>query len=283
MARKSPVQRIALSVAPAVIAVALVLVPAALADKGGGGGNGGGKATAGGGTTAPSTTSASGGSGPAANSTCGSMPRAAVTNTWAWGASGSWGLPGQQVAYHIIVFNDDISCGSSTFAVNVSAPAGFSVSVPQSTITLGSASSGYLWAYVTSPSGAADGDYPVDLSTTRAGTATPAGTSTSSYKVYSSDSAAPKLYYPNPWDGAAVSGRSYNIGVASSDDHAVKKIDLYLDGVYKSTSSCDNVSSECRLSYSWAIRRVHGQHTVTFQSSDWMGNVGTLTTTFTVN
>lgn len=261
-------------------ALVLAVAPSALADKGGKGAGKAAETSTNGSDKTQSPDNAAKGPGP---STCGSAPRASVTNSWAWGASGSWGLPGQQVAYHVLVFNDDVGCGSSTFAIDLSAPEGFSISIPQRTITLNSASSGYLWAYVTSPAGAADGDYALNLTSTREGSAGPAGTSTTYYKVYSSDTAAPRLYYPNPWDGAAISGRSYTVGVASSDDHAVKRIDLYLDGAYKATSTCDNLSYECRLSYSWAIRRVRGTHTATFRSYDWVGNEATLTTTFNVN
>lgn len=252
MARTKPVLRIALCAA----AAALVVIPSAVAGKGGKPGPGGG-----------------------GSSTCQSTPRASVTNTWAWGSSGSWALAGQQVAYHVLVFNDDLNCGSSTFNVSVGAPNGFTVSMPQSTITLGSGSSGYLWAYVTSPAGTADGDYPLTVVATRAGAS---GTSTTSYKVYSYDVTAPKLYYANPPDGSTVSGRSVNVGVASSDDHAVKKIELYIDGTYTSTSTCDGISYECQLSYSWSTRRAGGSHSATFKSYDWLGNVGTLSTTFNV-
>ena len=67
--------------------------------------------------------------------------------------------------------------------------------------------------------------------------------------------------------------------VASNDDHAVKKIDLYLDGAFVSTTACDNVTYICQLYYKWSLRRVQGQHTATFRSHpDWMrGNVGALT------
>jgi hypothetical protein len=50
------------------------------------------------------------------------------------------------------------------------------------------------------------------------------------YKVYSSDTVAPTLYWPNPWDGQTISGSSFNFTVSSNDDHAVKQIDLYVDG-----------------------------------------------------
>lgn len=228
----------------------------------------------------PNTAKASGRS---PGSTCTpNAPRASIDNTWAWGAPGSWGVPGQQLGYAIDVFNNDVGCGSSTFVISMSTPTGFSVSIPQNTVTLNSESTGYLWAYVTSPSEIADGDYPLTVSVQRAGTSS-ATTSTSSYKVYSSDATAPSLFWPNPWNGAAISGRSYLVGVSSSDDHAVRKIEVYIDNAYTSTALCDNVSSTCQVSYNWAIRRVRGQHTATFKSYDWLGNVGVLTTSFTVN
>jgi hypothetical protein len=208
-------------------------------------------------------------------------PRLSIDNTWAWAAAGSWGLPGQQVMYAIDVFNNDVGCASSSFVVTMSAPSGFAVSIPVSTITLKSASTGYVWGYVTSPTSIADGDNVLSASVARAGVSS--DPSTSYYKVYSSDTVAPTLFWENPWDGATISGRSYSVGVASSDDHAVKQIDLYIDNVYTSTSVCDGISSTCMISYSWAIRRLHGQHVVTFKSTDWMGNVGVLDATVTVN
>jgi hypothetical protein len=211
-------------------------------------------------------------------------PRASIDNTWAWGAPGSWGLPGQQITYAIDVFNNDVGCGSSSFVVSMAAPDGFSVSIPTNTITLNSGSTGYAWAYVTSPAAAADGDYPLTASVQRAGSSSPAASSaTSTYKVYSSDTVAPQLFWENPSDGTALSGRTAYVGFASSDDHAVKKLDLDIDGVSVGSMLCDNISSDCQLSYKWSIRRVHGQHTATYTSTDWMGNVATQRVTFTVN
>jgi hypothetical protein len=103
---------------------------------------------------------------------------------------------------------------------------------------------------------------------------------TSYYKVYSSDTAAPTLYWPSPSDGATVSGRSYNVAVSSNDDHAVKTIALSIDGVSKTATTCAGVSYACQLNYSWSTSR--GQHSATFTSTDWMGNVSVMTTTFTV-
>jgi hypothetical protein len=245
----------------AALVLAVALVPAAIAGK-----PGSGATTSTGSTTSGCTQNAS---------------RASIGNSWAWASPGSWGLPGQQLKYSINVFNNDVGCSSSSFVVKFLAPAGFTVSVPSSTITLNSASSGNTWAYVTSPTTAADGDYPLSVTVERAGTTSPAASSL--YKVYSSDTVAPKLFWMNPSDGGALSGRSAYVGFASNDDHAVKQLDLYVDGVSKASKLCDNISSDCQVSYNWSIRRVHGQHTATYKSTDWMGNVATQTATFTVN
>jgi hypothetical protein len=212
-----------------------------------------------------------------------SGPRASIDNTSAWATPGSWGMPGQKLTYAIDVFNNDVGCGSSSFVVSLSAPNELSVSMRSSSITLSSASTGYVWADVTSPTTAADGSYPLTATVDRVGSSSSASSGTSYYRVYSSDTVAPKIYWTNPSDGGALSGRSTYVGFASSDDHAVKKLDLSIDGVSVGSTLCGDISFECQLSYKWALRRVRGQHTATYTSTDWMGNVATQTATFTVN
>jgi hypothetical protein len=211
-------------------------------------------------------------------------PRASIDNTWAWASPGSWGLPGQQLKYAIDVFNTDSGCGSSSLVVSLSAPDGFAVSPSSSTITLNSGASGYVWASVTSPGSAADGNYALTATVDRAGSSSAAASSGNSYyKVYSSDTVAPKVYWTNPSDGGALSGRTAYVGFASTDDHAVRKLDLSIDGASVGSTTCDDISAECQLSYKWSLRRVSGQHTATYTSTDWMGNVTTQTASFTVN
>ncbi len=249
-----PPFRIALAT---VAAVLLVLAPTAFAGKPGGG-----------------------------RSCTQNAPSVSVENNWAWGSTGSWGKPGQQLAYQIRVVNNDVYCSSASFVVSLTAPAGFSVSMPTATISLKSTTQGYLWAYVTSPSGAADGNYPLALTAQRAGTtagtANALASSTTYYKVYSSDSVAPTLYWPNPYDGQTLSGSSYNFVVSSNDDHAVKKIDLYIDDVYQTTTTCEDISYDCELYYPMSLRGLSGQHTATFKSYDWMDNVSVLRVNFSV-
>jgi NPCBM-associated, NEW3 domain of alpha-galactosidase len=259
MTRKTPAVRIACSAA--FLVLALAVVPVALAGKpiGGGGHKGGG-----GGCTQ-------------------NAPVVQIDNTYSWAAWGSWDMPGQRQTYSIDVMNYDVGCSAASFVVTLSAPDGFSVSLPTNTVTVKSGSLAYLSADVTSPSGIADGDYPITATVVRAGTTSSAVSFTSYYKVYSSDTAAPGLYTPNPWDGGTVSGSSYAVTVSSWDDHAVKQIDLYIDGAYKTTAACNNIGYACQLYYIWSLSGVApGQHTATFASTDWMGNVGIRTSSFTV-
>src|SRR5262249_20508292 len=226
--RNKPPFRIALA---AVAAALLALVPTAFAGKPGGG----------------------------ARSCTVNAPSITVENNWAWSQTGAWGMPGQRLAYQIRVTNNDVYCSSSTFAVSLTAPAGFSVSMPTSTISLRSTTQGYLWAYVTSPAGATDGTYPLTLTAQRAGTTS---TSTTYYKVYSSDTTAPPPFWPAPYDGQTITGGSYSLSVSANDDHAVKQIDIYVDGAHMSTTLCDDISYNCHASYTW--RTAAGQHTATF-------------------
>ena len=257
MTAKPPVRIALVSVLTVIV---LAFIPAAPAAPGGGGPGGGGK-----------------------TSCTQKAPVVIVDNTWQWGAPGSWGMPGQTLTYAIDVLNYDVGCGSSTFAVNVAAPGGFSVSLPTNSIALKSSGSGYLKASVTSPSAIADGDYPLTVTVQRVGSPTSTASFESYYRVYSSDSVAPNLYWASPGDGTTISGNSYNVSVSSDDDHAVQKIDLYIDNVLRSTQVCDGTWYACQLSYPWSLRGATGQHAVTFRSTDWLGNVGVLTAQVTVS
>jgi hypothetical protein len=212
-------------------------------------------------------------------------PTVAIDNTYAWAAWGSWGLPGQPLKYAVKVTNNDSGCSASSFAVSVSAPTGFSVSLPTSSISLQAKSIGYVWANIASPAGVADGDYPLNATVSRAGatSSAPQVSASSYYKVYSSDTSPPSLFWPSPGDGSTISGKSYNVGVMSNDDHEVQKVELYIDGALTTTTMCADISYNCQLVYTWRISRVHGQHTVRFAAYDWLVNESSSTQTYTVN
>jgi Big-like domain-containing protein len=207
-------------------------------------------------------------------------PGVAVDNNWAWSSWGSWGFPGQRLAYAINVVNYDVGCAAASFVVDVQAPAGFEVAVPTNTVSLKASKNAYIWAYVTSAAGATDGDYPVTVSVRRANTSGPMGMFTSYYKVYTTDGTDPTLFWVGPADGEVLDSRTVPFTASSSDDHAVRKMDVFVDDNLVATASCDDVSYICQLSATWSATT--GSHTATFWSYDWMGNAGTLSVSFTV-
>jgi hypothetical protein len=82
--------------------------------------------------------------------------------------------------------------------------------------------------------------------------------------------------------GQTITGRSYTFTVSSSDDHAVRKIDLCIeDPTTVSSTDCDDVTYICQLNYNWSVG-AQGQHTARFESTDWTGHVGVLPVTFYV-
>jgi hypothetical protein len=190
-------------------------------------------------------------------------------------------MPGQELKYLVQVRNNDIGCSAASLVVSMSGPDGFSVSLPTSTVSLRQGKTAYLWASVTSPSALADGNYPLEVTATRAGTPSDTSSFTSYYKVYSSDTTAPTWVLLNPAPGQTLSGNSFNVAAWSKDNHAVKQIKLYMDGEYVSTTSCDNVSYTCQLFYDWRLG-APGQHTARFEATDWMENVAVETVNFTV-
>jgi hypothetical protein len=252
--RKTPAVRIAF--AAAFLVLALALVPVALA-----------KGKPGGGSTNCTRVA----------------PYASADNTYAWGSPGSYGLPGQTLTYAIDVRNLDAGCGSSSFTVKLVAPSGFAVSIPVPTVTLNSGSNVYVSAHVSSPSVIADGDYPVQISVQRVGDPTWYGPSANYYKVYSSDTIAPSLYWNSPWEGQVIStkGTTLTVAAESSDDHSVRTIDLYIDGAYKATTTCSDIAYACDFYYTWT--KVTGTHTFIWVSTDWLGNSTTLTAHATVS
>jgi hypothetical protein len=73
-----------------------------------------------------------------------------------------------------------------------------------------------------------------------------------------------------------------DLGDRSNADHAVQRIELYIDHMYRTSMTCDDIDYNCALSYKLSLRRLRGQHTATFKSYDWMGNPAEKTVTFTV-
>jgi hypothetical protein len=82
------------------------------------------------------------------------------------------------------------------------------------------------------------------------------------------DTIAPKASITSPSNGSTV-GKKVTINATASDNIAVTKLELYIDGLLKSVT---NTSS---LSYNWNTNTASkGSHTITAKAFDAAGNTG---------
>ncbi|EHP83754.1 peptidase S8 and S53 subtilisin kexin sedolisin, partial [Geobacter metallireducens RCH3] len=93
--------------------------------------------------------------------------------------------------------------------------------------------------------------------------------------VYNSlDTIAPTVSITAPATGITL-GTKTTVSISAKDNLAVRKIELYFDGLLLTTASGTNT-----LTYAWNTRKVAtGTHTILAKAFDWFGNVGTTTIT----
>ncbi|HWP45508.1 MAG TPA: Ig-like domain-containing protein, partial [Blastocatellia bacterium] len=83
------------------------------------------------------------------------------------------------------------------------------------------------------------------------------------------DTTPPSVTITSPANGSKA-GSKVSITVNATDDRAVVKVDLYIDGILLDSST------QSPFSFRWDTRRVpRGQHTIHCQAYDAAGNVGT--------
>lgn len=108
-------------------------------------------------------------------------------------------------------------------------------------------------------------DYPNDPGCTSANDTTEAP---NPVNPVPGDTIAPTVTITSPTNGATV-GRTVSIKAKASDNVGVTKLQIYVDGILKATSSTGSVS------YNWNSRKASsGFHTITVKAYDSAGNVG---------
>ena len=91
-------------------------------------------------------------------------------------AQNPWVSSGASVSYNVSVRNNDgATCGGSSFNLQSVVPNGWSASFGSSPLTIGPGSTSTTTLQVTSPSGAADGFYPVNVSTSNGSSSASSG------------------------------------------------------------------------------------------------------------
>lgn len=91
--------------------------------------------------------------------------------------------------------------------------------------------------------------------------------------LVSSDSTAPVVAITSPADGSTIAPTTQKITVSGSDNVAVTKLELYIDGVLFGTSTTSTAT------FSWGTKRVtRGAHTLRAYAYDAAANVGVSST-----
>jgi subtilisin family serine protease len=85
----------------------------------------------------------------------------------------------------------------------------------------------------------------------------------------STDTTAPSVTVLSPTDGATLSGASVNVTVSTSDDTGVVKVELYVDGTLKGSSTVSPFTIKLSTK-----KLFSGAHTMQSRAYDAAGNVG---------
>ncbi len=84
------------------------------------------------------------------------------------------------------------------------------------------------------------------------------------------DCTAPSATITNPVNGATVSGSSVTIQASATDNVKVTKVELYIDGGLKTSTTRSSA-----ISYKWSLGKIAaGAHTITVKAYDAAGNMG---------
>lgn len=139
------------------------------------------------------------------------------------------GTPGQQLAYSVSVTNRDSgSCGSSTFSLSGTVPAGFSQSLSVPSLTLPAGASGSAGLLVSSASTSSGGSYSLSARATDMADATRTGSAGATYLVNAPDTVAPSA--PGNLVATAGKRKATLSWSASMDDSGTVIYRIYRDG-----------------------------------------------------
>ncbi|HUP26059.1 MAG TPA: Ig-like domain-containing protein [Candidatus Limnocylindrales bacterium] len=96
-----------------------------------------------------------------------------------------------------------------------------------------------------------------------------ANATTSANPVTQADTVAPSVSLSSPTDGAKI-GRSVSVKASAADNIQVTKLEVYIDGSPRTSSTGSNF-----IGYNWNSRKANpGSHTITVKAYDAAGNVG---------
>lgn len=214
------------------------------------------------------------------------QPTVRTSASYSWAEEGQWATPGLPRNYPMGIINND--CVKQTYKISVEVPAGFIATLDKNEVTLDAYGSSKLIPSeianlnVTSPSGIADGDYPITVNIVSTSNPEMRASDTNYYKVYSVDNVAPKFGVTNPF-GTIKASRQTNVIANVQDDHILKTVEFYIDGNLVYTRDCSTETMYfCQPTYVWDSSKAIGSHKVLYKATDLFGNTSSSTVDFTV-
>ncbi len=190
-----------------------------------------------------------------------------------FGQASLGGQAGQSVAYQVTVSNTDSStCGSTTFALSASVPAGWSATFGQgsgSSLLLSPGQSSTVTLNVTPPVGTADGAYSFSLQATDVSNGSHAGAGSGTYNLFTiiPDTTAPTVIVTSPVNGSKITAANVTMAANANDNIKVTKVEFYLDNVLQGADAA------APYSFKWNTKKTSaGAHTITAKAYDAAGN-----------
>lgn len=185
--------------------------------------------------------------------------------------------PGKSIAYQISVTNNNnIGCGTSTFAFTELLPSGWTSSYSPFTASLAAgASTSVTWAVNLPATGLIEQSYPIYTTVYDTLATASLAKVQGNAIVTTPDTTLPTVKIDSPVNGASVSGSSVTISASASDNIGVARVEFWVNG--KLTSS----DSAAPYSFKLNLRKLKGLLTIEARAVDAAGN--TASTSIQVN
>jgi hypothetical protein len=176
-----------------------------------------------------------------------------------------WGMAGQTLNYDVTVWNNDsMGCGTESFDVTGTLPAGWSQTPPSWSVDVPPGQSVTTSIQVGSDPAAPDGTYSFAERVVNAASGSFSASTSAGYNIQPSDATPPVVTILNPADGTVVSKGWVRVSASASDASGISSMEITLDGAQ--VQLCTNTTT-CRARIT-ASSLSAGPHTITVTARD---------------
>jgi hypothetical protein len=175
--------------------------------------------------------------------------------------------PGGKLTYGISVTNtNSIACGTGTFSLTQTLPAGFSGGFSPTSLSIAPGAKADASWTVTTLSDTPQGTYTVTARTTDPSSGLGSAVSATDV-VYAADVTPPSVSITSPANGATVGRTNLAVSASASDTSGIQAVEFYADGVLLSRDT------NAPYSATWNTRKAGpGAHTLSARAYDKAGN-----------